>query len=342
MADEPVSAWAEPWTRKLSRWLTRHRTGVTRAAAAVLAGVVGLSAVLAVQTRANASLADKNTALEAANAKIEAGASLMAVAGLLEATDKTDEALASFRRSESLLAGPGGADRRARAALAACRSQLGWLLSKTGKSAEDLAAFRLGRPGGAGRRSRSLQRRPPRPGGHHQSHRRRAVGNGQAVAGGGRAPQRCWRSGRSWPTTTPPSPTSASAWRSATYTTAKCCRIRASRRRRRPSFARRLRSTRSWSTTTPPSPTSAATWRGVSVGSPNCCRGRGSQRRRRPNPERRWRSGRSWPTTTPRSPTSANTWRGASAARRTAIEDGQASGDGGRVPQGGGTLAEAG
>ena len=63
MADEPVSAWAEPWTRKLLRWLTRHRTGVTGAAAAVLAGVVGLSAVLAVQARANLALADKNTAL---------------------------------------------------------------------------------------------------------------------------------------------------------------------------------------------------------------------------------------------------------------------------------------
>ena len=62
MADEPVSAWAEPWTRKLLRWLTRHRTGVTGAAAAVLAGVVGLSAVLAVQARANLALADKNTA----------------------------------------------------------------------------------------------------------------------------------------------------------------------------------------------------------------------------------------------------------------------------------------
>ena len=31
MADEPVSAWAEPWTRTLLRWLTRHRTGVTGA-----------------------------------------------------------------------------------------------------------------------------------------------------------------------------------------------------------------------------------------------------------------------------------------------------------------------
>ena len=41
-------------SRPLVRWLTRHRTGVTGVAAAVLAGVVGLSAVLAVQTQANA------------------------------------------------------------------------------------------------------------------------------------------------------------------------------------------------------------------------------------------------------------------------------------------------
>ena len=56
MADEPVTAWREPWTRTLLRWLTRHRTGVTAAAAAVLVGVVGLAAVLAVQARANAEL----------------------------------------------------------------------------------------------------------------------------------------------------------------------------------------------------------------------------------------------------------------------------------------------
>ncbi len=56
MADESVTAWREPWTRTLIRWLTRHRTGVTGAAAAVLAGVVGLSAVLAVQAAANTRL----------------------------------------------------------------------------------------------------------------------------------------------------------------------------------------------------------------------------------------------------------------------------------------------
>ena len=65
-----MTAWVEPWTRKLSRWLSRHRTGVTGAAAAVLAGVVGLSAVLAVEARANAALADKNGELTAANIRV--------------------------------------------------------------------------------------------------------------------------------------------------------------------------------------------------------------------------------------------------------------------------------
>ena len=67
MADEPVSAWREPVSRRLLRWLTRHRTGVTGAAAAVLAGVVGLSAVLAVQTRANAQLSASLSRETAAN-----------------------------------------------------------------------------------------------------------------------------------------------------------------------------------------------------------------------------------------------------------------------------------
>ena len=42
MADEPVIAWNEPWNRKLVRWLTRHRTGVTAAGAAMLMALVGL------------------------------------------------------------------------------------------------------------------------------------------------------------------------------------------------------------------------------------------------------------------------------------------------------------
>ncbi len=70
MADESVSAYPEPWTRKLVRWLTRHRTGVTGAASAGLAALVGLAAVTAVQTRDRAALAGKNAELTAANARV--------------------------------------------------------------------------------------------------------------------------------------------------------------------------------------------------------------------------------------------------------------------------------
>ncbi len=548
MADEPVSAWAEPWTRKLLRWLTRHRTGVTGAAAAVLAGVVGLSAVLAVQARANLALADTNTALLAANAKIEArynlaveaiktfhtgvsedfllkeerfkelrdrllkaaadfygrlgalldketdiasrralaqsnfelaeltgkvgrnedalaahravlaareamaaepgaGAvakvnvvrSLIAVASLLAATGKTDEALASYRRSESLLAGAAGADPSARAMLAAGRSKMGWLLGVTGKSADALVAYRLARadqealaaaPAASNDARHDLADTINRIGallfgtgkpaeaeaelrnalairqkladdnpavtefrsGLAYSHNNlgymlKAMGKPVAAAAEYRkalaleqkladdnpavtefrfglasstsTTARCcrtrasrrrrrpssarrWRSTRSWPTTTPPSPTSATTWRGVTACSPTCCRRRASRRRRRPSPARRWRSGRSWPTTTPPTPDSAAAWRTSTSTTAACCRTRASQRRRRPSSARRWRSGRSWLTTTPPTPARAVTGGQTLRPRHPAVEHGQAGGGGGRVPRGAGDPAEAG
>src|SRR5262249_32769608 len=42
LADKRVEAYPEPWTRTLTRWLTRHRTPVTGAAAALLVGLAGL------------------------------------------------------------------------------------------------------------------------------------------------------------------------------------------------------------------------------------------------------------------------------------------------------------
>jgi serine/threonine-protein kinase len=254
MADEPVSAWSEPWTRRLSRWVTRHRTRVTAAAAAMVAGLVGLSAVLVVQTRANAAMLVANEELtrskaavqvrydlaldaiktfhtgvsedfllqeakfkelrdrllksasdfygklgallgretdlvsrralaqsnfelarltgkvgrsEAALAahqsvlamrealaaepgadqavKADVGRSLTAVAGLLETTGQTREALAVYRRSESLLAGLTGSDPAVRAALAACRTRMTRRLLMDGQPAEALAACKLAR-----------------------------------------------------------------------------------------------------------------------------------------------------------------------------------------------------
>jgi serine/threonine-protein kinase len=70
MADEPVTAWREPWTRSLIRWLTRHRVGVTAAGAAMLVALVGTLTVLGVQTRANAALKAANSELATANLRV--------------------------------------------------------------------------------------------------------------------------------------------------------------------------------------------------------------------------------------------------------------------------------
>jgi serine/threonine-protein kinase len=74
MADEPTSAYREPVWRRTRRWAKRNRTAVATAAVALLAGVVGLSAVLVVQTQAKADIAralrretQANVALAAAN-----------------------------------------------------------------------------------------------------------------------------------------------------------------------------------------------------------------------------------------------------------------------------------
>jgi serine/threonine-protein kinase len=57
MADEPVSAWREPISRRARRWANRNRTAVATAAVAILAVVLGLSTVLIVQTQAKAEIA---------------------------------------------------------------------------------------------------------------------------------------------------------------------------------------------------------------------------------------------------------------------------------------------
>jgi serine/threonine protein kinase len=85
MANEPVLAYREPWTRALSRWLTRHRTGVTAVAAAVLAGLVGLLALALQQAESNAAL-------------LRASAATLAALG--EARQARDAARAALAQSE--------------------------------------------------------------------------------------------------------------------------------------------------------------------------------------------------------------------------------------------------
>jgi serine/threonine-protein kinase len=70
MADEPVSAWREPLVRRLRRWARRNRTTVTAASVALVAGLVGLGTVTAVQARANTALRSANAEVRRANAEL--------------------------------------------------------------------------------------------------------------------------------------------------------------------------------------------------------------------------------------------------------------------------------
>jgi eukaryotic-like serine/threonine-protein kinase len=112
--------------------LTR-KVGLTEAALATHRAVLEAREVLATEPGADTGV------------KVDVGRSLNAAASLLWSIGKTDEALAAYCRSESLLAGLTGSDSAARAALAECRTAMTRLLLFTGKSAEALAVCKLAR-----------------------------------------------------------------------------------------------------------------------------------------------------------------------------------------------------
>ena len=72
MADEPVSAWREPFRRRARRWSRRNRTAVTAAGVALVAGVAGLVALAGVQAQANSGLRTANTQVKQANTELAA------------------------------------------------------------------------------------------------------------------------------------------------------------------------------------------------------------------------------------------------------------------------------
>ncbi len=64
-ADEPVSAFPEPFRERVRRWARRNRTAVTAAAAAVGVGIGGLALILGLEARANRQLRDANQEIQA-------------------------------------------------------------------------------------------------------------------------------------------------------------------------------------------------------------------------------------------------------------------------------------
>src|SRR5262249_44312055 len=53
LADEPVSAWREPWRQRARRWVKRHRTLVSAGAAAALVAMAGLAGATVLLGAAN-------------------------------------------------------------------------------------------------------------------------------------------------------------------------------------------------------------------------------------------------------------------------------------------------
>jgi eukaryotic-like serine/threonine-protein kinase len=158
MADEPVSAWREPWSRALVRWLTRHRTGVTGVGAALLMAVAGLAAVLGVQTRANAQLTAKNDQLDASVRREAERFKLAMDAIKLFHGEVSEDLLLNEKRFETLrsklLRGAADfygklerlledkRDKASRAALGSAIAELANLTSRIGNSSEALAVSR--------------------------------------------------------------------------------------------------------------------------------------------------------------------------------------------------------
>ena len=171
-ADLPVSAWREPFGRRVRRWGKQNRTMVTAAAVAMLASVVGLAAVLIVQTqakaelshslsremKANASLAEANLELERSKDAVQARYDLAVEAigtfhtgvseDFLMKEDQFKELRDRLLKSASDFYGKLGAllrresDPASRLALASANFEVAALTRLVGRPEEALAAHR--------------------------------------------------------------------------------------------------------------------------------------------------------------------------------------------------------
>jgi serine/threonine-protein kinase len=97
LADQPVEAWREPWWVKARRWLGRHRTLVTSAAAVLVVTVLSLSGLAILLTIHNEELAAANKSERAARRVAEGNFRLMST--LYGEIGKSKSAVAAFQKA---------------------------------------------------------------------------------------------------------------------------------------------------------------------------------------------------------------------------------------------------
>ena len=126
MADEPVTAWTEPWTRTLMRWLTRHRTAYGNPAEAIRSFKEGVEQEVALKEDRLRPLRDKllgsarrfydrlgdllKGKIDAAS-KVVLAESFMELAELIDEIGQRPDAQAAFKKAvairRELAEGPG-------------------------------------------------------------------------------------------------------------------------------------------------------------------------------------------------------------------------------------------
>jgi tetratricopeptide (TPR) repeat protein len=153
LAGEPISARPEPLSERTRRWMRRRRTAVAAIAAAVLATMVGLAVVLAVQVKANRELEEANER-EQARFNLAREAIQRFYVGVSEDMLLKEpqfhamrarllrDAHEFFGKLEDLLTGH--TDRRSRRALADAYSELAALTDSIGSKTDALDLYRRG------------------------------------------------------------------------------------------------------------------------------------------------------------------------------------------------------
>ena len=100
LADEPVSAHAEPLTIRLRRWVKRHQVAVTSLAAAVAVALVGLGVLTAVVSGSNQRLNSANTTITTKIEELQT-TNVQLAAARTDADQQRDDAISQKTRADA-------------------------------------------------------------------------------------------------------------------------------------------------------------------------------------------------------------------------------------------------